>query len=139
MGALGQVLQTYGELFSPRLWDLVFNGVLFPLFDDVRHVDEEQGETEWIQTSCGPAMKKLNALFVKFFPALAGLLPGLLTLLGQCIAHQNEGVAQIGVTSIKVRTSRELLLDITARIPRAEEAREGKTFSEGRKQFEHVF
>ena len=32
------LLQTHGTRFSPELWELVFRGVLFPLFDDVRHV-----------------------------------------------------------------------------------------------------
>lgn len=34
-----------------------------------------------------------------------GLLPEMFRLLGQCIAHQNEAVAHIGVGSIKVPTA----------------------------------
>lgn len=32
------VLRDYGPGFSPSFWALVFRGVLLPLFDDVRHV-----------------------------------------------------------------------------------------------------
>ena len=41
------VLATHGKLFSPELWRLIFKGVLFPIFDDIRHSHEEGNASTW--------------------------------------------------------------------------------------------
>eukprot|EP00002_Diphylleia_rotans_P012090 TRINITY_DN2369_c0_g1_i11.p1 TRINITY_DN2369_c0_g1~~TRINITY_DN2369_c0_g1_i11.p1 ORF type:complete len:103 (-),score=5.60 TRINITY_DN2369_c0_g1_i11:69-377(-) len=35
---LVDLLLSYGALFSPKLWELIFRGVMFPIFDDIRHM-----------------------------------------------------------------------------------------------------
>jgi hypothetical protein len=42
--ALFKILASHGSHFSPSTWRAVFCGVLFPIFDDVRHAGDSRGK-----------------------------------------------------------------------------------------------
>eukprot|EP00741_Cyanophora_paradoxa_P005196 tig00000852_g5036.t1 len=108
--ALFGVLKQHGPLFAPPLWELVFRGVLIPIFDDVRHPRPPAAgappreDTEWVKTTCFAALQALTELFGLFFDVLGRppctLLHELLDLLKACVVQESEGLARIGVTCL---------------------------------------
>jgi hypothetical protein len=51
---LFKVLRTHGSLFSPSVWQIVFRGVLFPIFEDARR-DEDGGSIQSQSSSSSPS------------------------------------------------------------------------------------
>lgn len=94
------LLKTHGGGFSEGLWLLVYQGVLYPIFDDVVHMDEVN-DTEWLRTTLEPTMGELTSVFARHFDAARSLLPVHLSLLSKCVAHVNEKVAEIGIGNVK--------------------------------------
>ncbi len=41
LSTLFKILDSYGSMFSPPFWQLVFRGVVLPIFDNVRHYQIE--------------------------------------------------------------------------------------------------
>eukprot|EP00462_Mataza_sp_D1_P023775 CAMPEP_0175130550 /NCGR_PEP_ID=MMETSP0087-20121206/6066_1 /TAXON_ID=136419 /ORGANISM="Unknown Unknown, Strain D1" /LENGTH=1929 /DNA_ID=CAMNT_0016412775 /DNA_START=93 /DNA_END=5878 /DNA_ORIENTATION=- len=111
--ALFSVLHQHGALFTLSTWQLVFRGVLFPIFDDVRDAEETEEKqaaagtsvkdraasfgTSWLQTTCLAALSTLVELFCRFHAVVASLLPELLDLIHSCIERSSEELASIGV------------------------------------------
>jgi len=100
MEELFGVLKAHGGGFSEEMWLLVYQGVLYPIFDDVIHMGEVS-DTEWLRTTCGPAMAALTSVFSLHFAVTSRLLDLHLSLLGKCVGHVNETVAEIGVSSVR--------------------------------------
>jgi hypothetical protein len=119
------------NLFSPKLWELVFKGVLFPLFDDVRHGNGDGGggtgggngvaahpssssslSSSSTRTRTQRAMESMVGLYARFYTShLRLLLPDVLRLLHSCIAAPVSGGALApGLPAIGVRCLRQLLL-----------------------------
>ena len=109
---LFNTLHSYGNDFKPATWRLIFQGVLFPIFDDVRHGDNSDfggsGATaagmskhafgpSWLQTTCLAALNTLVELFSRFFHIVSFLLPELLQLVNSCIQGGSLHLAEIGV------------------------------------------
>merc|ERR1712176_1529784 len=80
--AMFQILQQHGEGFSSSMWELIFRGVLLPIFDDIYHNQIQhrssiqspsnqqmlhQLDTNWLETSGVQALAQLIALFTLFF------------------------------------------------------------------------
>ena len=118
--SLFATLAEHGHLFSTGLWELVFKGVLFPIFDDVRHSQIELDAAgqeldadgfgmdsrteEWLQTTCQDALNSVVSLFAKkeSFGQLKFLLPVVFRLLEDCIVHPNQLLARKGVACLKI-------------------------------------
>eukprot|EP00930_Biecheleria_cincta_P093702 TRINITY_DN8420_c0_g1_i1.p1 TRINITY_DN8420_c0_g1~~TRINITY_DN8420_c0_g1_i1.p1 ORF type:complete len:1819 (+),score=462.05 TRINITY_DN8420_c0_g1_i1:712-5457(+) len=114
------VLREKGNLvFDEDTWRMVFNGVIKPLFDDIHHqmVPQEQkqdgipgqmpgagrpdGAASMGPPTCLAALTALVRLFETHLEALCFLLEDVLRLIQNCIQHELEAVARIGVEGFK--------------------------------------
>eukprot|EP00501_MAST-03F_sp_TOSAG23-6_P002075 GSMAST32.ASY1.ANO1.2167.1 assembled CDS len=74
-------LNTVGKQFSEDLWQVIFQQILFRIFDDVDVMAREQltkgrpDEHSWMQTTCMAALGALIDLFSIYFDILKFLLP----------------------------------------------------------------
>jgi hypothetical protein len=59
-------------------------------------------EHEWLRTTCMPALSSLVRLQSRFFTRLGFLLPGLLRLIERCVDQEIEGLARVGVASLRL-------------------------------------
>ncbi|KAG6550387.1 hypothetical protein Mapa_008350 [Marchantia paleacea] len=110
---LFDTLRYHGHLFSPGLWEKVFDSVLFPIFDYVRRATEpavhvrgvpekEEAELEmdaWLYETCTLALQLVVDLFVKFYPVVNPLLDRILSLLTGFIKRPHQSLAAIGVAA----------------------------------------
>eukprot|EP01052_Picozoa_sp_SAG31_P030725 SAG31_NODE_3177_length_4584_cov_10.428999_1_plen_103_part_10 len=95
---LFDMLRHHGGKFSRELWELVFKGVLVPLFDNVRHAGDGDEETdEWLQCTCFQALQQLVDLFIHFYDTVVFLRRDLLDLLCSCADQDREKLARMGV------------------------------------------
>jgi brefeldin A-inhibited guanine nucleotide-exchange protein len=123
MTALFAILSKQGLHFSSGLWELIFKGVLFPIFDDVQHSYERNQEKigqfvenidnkipvvdtridAWLKSTCQDALNGVVSLFFKkeSFTLLNFLLCDLMQLLENCIVHPNQVLARKGVSCLK--------------------------------------
>ncbi|CAK9067855.1 Brefeldin A-inhibited guanine nucleotide-exchange protein 2 (Brefeldin A-inhibited GEP 2) (ADP-ribosylation factor guanine nucleotide-exchange factor 2) [Durusdinium trenchii] len=111
------ILRDYGkQIFDEDMWRMVFNGVIKPLFDDIHHQlapqsDHKQdrlptGRQDGHWASMGPptclaALTQLVRLIEANLDVLAFLLDDVLRLIRNCIQHEFEAVARIGVEGFK--------------------------------------
>ncbi|KAJ8468000.1 hypothetical protein OPV22_030552 [Ensete ventricosum] len=112
---LFDTLRNYGHHFSLPLWEKVFDSVLFPIFDSVRHAVDPSGETlqgqglendtaevdqeAWLYETCKLALQLVVDLFVKFYDTVNPLLEKVLTLLTSFIKRPHQSLAGIGITA----------------------------------------
>uniref|UniRef100_A0A803NXA6 SEC7 domain-containing protein n=1 Tax=Cannabis sativa TaxID=3483 RepID=A0A803NXA6_CANSA len=111
---LFETLRNHGHLFSLPLWERVFESVLFPIFDYVRHAidpsgenspDGEDGDTgeldqdAWLYETCTLALQLVVDLFVKFYSTVNPLLKKVLTLLVSFIKRPHQSLAGIGIAA----------------------------------------
>ncbi|EXB52664.1 Brefeldin A-inhibited guanine nucleotide-exchange protein 2 [Morus notabilis] len=111
---LFETLRNHGHLFSLQLWERVFESVLFPIFDYVRHaidpsgedspreVDGDTGELDqdaWLYETCTLALQLVVDLFVKFYSTVNPLLKKVLTLLVSFIKRPHQSLAGIGIAA----------------------------------------
>ena len=110
---LFQILNNQGHAFSPSLWELIFKGVLFPIFDDVRHsevvlterLDPETNRfiKAWLDTTCQDALNMLVGLFEtpERYSTLSFLLTDVMKLVRSCIVHPSKLLARKGVVCLQ--------------------------------------
>ncbi|WOL09683.1 hypothetical protein Cni_G18436 [Canna indica] len=112
---LFDTLRNYGHHFSLPLWEKVFDSVLFPIFDSVRHAVDPSGETlqsqglendmaeldqdAWLYETCKLALQLVVDLFVKFYDTVHPLLKKILALLTSFIKRPHQSLAGIGITA----------------------------------------
>lgn len=109
---LFDTLRNYGHHFSLPLWERVFESVLFPIFDYVRHAidpsgdssefDGENGELDqdaWLYETCTLALQLVVDLFVKFYSTVNPLLIKVLFLLVSFIKRPHQSLAGIGIAA----------------------------------------
>ncbi|XP_028776812.1 brefeldin A-inhibited guanine nucleotide-exchange protein 2 [Neltuma alba] len=111
---LFETLRNHGHLFSLGLWEKVFESVLFPIFDYVRHaIDpsgssalgnevEPEGELDqdaWLYETCTLALQLVVDLFVKFYDTVNPLLKKVLMLLVSFIKRPHQSLAGIGIAA----------------------------------------
>ena len=107
LSGLFSILSEQGHSFSPSLWELIFKGVLFPIFDDVKHSEDgsESGRfiRDWLNNTCQDALNMLVGLFEspKRYLTLSFLLGDVLELVGTCIVHSNKLLARKGVVCLQ--------------------------------------
>ncbi|CAI0385532.1 unnamed protein product [Linum tenue] len=112
---LFDTLRNHGHLFSLPLWERVFESVLFPIFDYVRHaidptggdspgqgIDGDTGELDqdaWLYETCTLALQLVVDLFVKFYSTVNPLLRKVLKLLVSFIRRPHQSLAGIGIAA----------------------------------------
>ncbi|KAJ7007530.1 brefeldin A-inhibited guanine nucleotide-exchange protein 2 [Populus alba] len=112
---LFETLRNHGHLFSLLLWERVFESVLFPIFDYVRHaidppggnspeqgIDGDMGELDqdaWLYGTCTLALQLVVDLFVKFYNTVNPLLRKVLSLLVSFIRRPHQSLAGIGIAA----------------------------------------
>ncbi|KAL7238688.1 hypothetical protein ACSBR2_004729 [Camellia fascicularis] len=112
---LFETLRNHGHLFSLPLWERVFESVLFPIFDYVRHaidpsgggspdqgIDGDMGELDhdaWLYETCTLALQLVVDLFVKFYNTVNPLLRKVLMLLVSFIKRPHQSLAGIGIAA----------------------------------------
>ena len=103
LDTLFEILFEYGNLMSPGLWELIFRGVLFPIFDNVRHAGDGswlKEDNEWLTSTCLNALSLFVKIFSHFFNRVNFLLDDCLALLTSCILQENQHLASIGTTCL---------------------------------------
>ncbi|KAJ8900141.1 hypothetical protein K2173_024781 [Erythroxylum novogranatense] len=112
---LFETLRNHGHHFSLPLWERVFESVLFPIFDYVRHaidptggespgqgIDSDSGELDqnaWLYETCTLALQLVVDLFVKFYNTVNPLLRKVLILLVSFIRRPHQSLAGIGIAA----------------------------------------
>lgn len=113
---LFDTLRNHGHLFSLPLWEKVFESVLFPIFDYVRHGIDPSGGDEspdqgsygdvdeldhdaWLYETCTLALQLVVDLFVKFYTTVNPLLKKVLMLLVSFIKRPHQSLAGIGIAA----------------------------------------
>ncbi|CAN0824552.1 Brefeldin A-inhibited guanine nucleotide-exchange protein 3 [Linum grandiflorum] len=113
---LFDTLRNHGHLFSLPLWERVFESVLFPIFDYVRHAIDPTGgdspgqgingdntgeldQDAWLYETCTLALQLVVDLFVKFYNTVNPLLRKVLKLLVSFIRRPHQSLAGIGIAA----------------------------------------
>ncbi|XP_027353413.1 brefeldin A-inhibited guanine nucleotide-exchange protein 2-like [Abrus precatorius] len=111
---LFETLRNHGHLFSLPLWERVFESVLFPIFDYVRHAidpsgsssevngvetDGELDQDAWLYETCTLALQLVVDLFVNFYNTVNPLLRKVLMLLVSFIKRPHQSLAGIGIAA----------------------------------------
>ncbi|CAD6210421.1 unnamed protein product [Miscanthus lutarioriparius] len=112
---LFDTLRNHGHLFSLPLWEKVFDSVLFPIFDYVRHAIDPSGSSPqgqnvendpaelhqdaWLYETCTLALQLVVDLFVKFYDTVNPLLKKVLLLLTSFIKRPHQSLAGIGIAA----------------------------------------
>ncbi|PWA72449.1 Armadillo-like helical [Artemisia annua] len=111
--ALFDTLRNHGHHFSLPLWERVFDSVLLPVFDYVRHAidpdnSSEQGidadmdeldQDSWLYETCTLALQLVVDLFVNFYDTVNPLLKKVLALLVSFIKRPHQSLAGIGIAA----------------------------------------
>ncbi|XP_043718466.1 brefeldin A-inhibited guanine nucleotide-exchange protein 2-like [Telopea speciosissima] len=112
---LFDTLRNHGHVFSLPLWERVFDSVLFPIFDYVRHaIDPSGGDSQalglegdtneldqdaWLYETCTLALQLVVDLFIKFYHTVNPLLIKVLMLLTSFIKRPHQSLAGIGIAA----------------------------------------
>ncbi|OMO78597.1 SEC7-like protein [Corchorus capsularis] len=112
---LFETLRNHGHLFSLPLWERVFESVLFPIFDYVRHAIDPSGgdspeqeivndmgeldQDAWLYETCTLALQLVVDLFVNFYNTVNPLLRKVLSLLVSFIKRPHQSLAGIGIAA----------------------------------------
>ncbi|KAL5727977.1 Brefeldin A-inhibited guanine nucleotide-exchange protein 2 [Ranunculus cassubicifolius] len=113
---LFDTLRNHGHLFSLPLWERVFDSVLFPIFDYVRHAIDPSGglspgqgnddsdaneldQDAWMYETCTLSLQLVIDLFVKFYDTVSPLLRKVLILLISFIKRPHQSLAGIGIAA----------------------------------------
>ncbi|MED6145227.1 Brefeldin A-inhibited guanine nucleotide-exchange protein 2 [Stylosanthes scabra] len=112
---LFESLRNHGHLFSLLLWERVFESVLFPIFDFVRHTVDPSGSNSpvnnevdivgelepdsWLYETCTLALQLVVDLFINFYNTVNPLLRKILMLLVSFIQRPHQNLAGIGIAA----------------------------------------
>lgn len=112
---LFDTLRNHGHRFSLSLWEKVFESVLFPIFDYVRHAIDPSGgsspengangdaseldQDAWLYETCTLALQLVVDLFVNFYSTVNPLLNKVLSLLVSFIKRPHQSLAGIGIAA----------------------------------------
>ncbi len=107
LDTLARVLGLFGAMFSPKLWEMIFRGVLLPIFnnigyskgrvrfpEEVRHslhyfhminANQKFQSQDWLTTTCPHAFRLLMDIFTSFVETIDFLSGEILQLLSSCV------------------------------------------------------
>ena len=94
LNTLTNVLRTYGSIFSPQTWEVIFKGVLFPMLDSAKT------DSAWIETMCYDVLSvciEMLCMLLDMDSLSPVLLPDLITIIEGCICQESEILARIGM------------------------------------------
>jgi len=98
------VLKEYGTMFTPSLWNLIFKGVILPIFIGARVIAHEKSSVNednvWIATTCLNATQSLVDLLSHFFDKISFLIDEVLTLLASFVLQETANLAEIGCSCL---------------------------------------
>ncbi|PIN20402.1 Guanine nucleotide exchange factor [Handroanthus impetiginosus] len=100
---LFDLLNERGRKFSSSFWENIFQRVLFPIFDNVRHAGKESFTSsgdEWLRESSIHALQLLCNLFNTFYKDVCFMLPSLLSLLLDCAKKSDQSVVSISLGAL---------------------------------------
>eukprot|EP00005_Dracoamoeba_jomungandri_P009246 CAMPEP_0174272842 /NCGR_PEP_ID=MMETSP0439-20130205/52542_1 /TAXON_ID=0 /ORGANISM="Stereomyxa ramosa, Strain Chinc5" /LENGTH=1663 /DNA_ID=CAMNT_0015363635 /DNA_START=248 /DNA_END=5239 /DNA_ORIENTATION=- len=109
---LFHVLKEYGPVFEPDLWELIFRGVILPIFKGATAIATEPKSSGnivdkvWVGTTCLNATQSMVSLISHFFDNLSFLMDEVLALLtsfilqGKNYTQATENLAEIGTTCL---------------------------------------
>ena len=95
------IVRSHGHVYTPNLWRLIFRGVLFPIFDDVKYSGSESEfvDSEWLHTTCFTAFHLLVQVYSQYYEVLSPLVAvDLLELMRDSIEQADDSVGSIGIT-----------------------------------------
>jgi Sec7-like guanine-nucleotide exchange factor len=114
---LHSVLSTYGHLFSPQIWEVIFKGVLFPIMDSAKTDNTLQPQSlwpthnpvlskdpaSWIATSAATVLSVCLQLFDQYYEAglSSPFIADVVTMLQSCIGQDIESLARMGLDSLR--------------------------------------
>ncbi|KAN0025621.1 hypothetical protein ACTFIU_008501 [Dictyostelium citrinum] len=102
LDTLFRVLALFGSTFSSKLWELIFRGVLLPIFDNVGYSKGQHEtvleDTRWLKQTGNHAFQSLTEMFINFVDIVCFLLDDMLDLLVSCILQENELLAKTAGT-----------------------------------------
>ena len=100
-----QALKDHGKSFNEDFWSLIFKGVLFPIFDDLRMSRRDHSKfankeemSVWLSTTLIQALRKMVELVSHHLHSLLFLFDDVLDLLVICMTQENETLSRIGST-----------------------------------------
>ncbi|KAI3851641.1 hypothetical protein MKW92_012998 [Papaver armeniacum] len=112
---LFDTLRNHGHHFTLTLWERVFDSVLFPIFDYVRHAIDPSGgplpgdgleidtseldQDAWLYETCTLSLQLVIDLFVKFYGTVNPLLSKVLQLLISFVKRPHQSLAGIGIAA----------------------------------------
>jgi brefeldin A-inhibited guanine nucleotide-exchange protein len=113
LDVLFETLRNHGHLFSLPLWERIFESVLFPIFDYVRHAIDPSGSSpqvnevetngeldqSWLYETCTVALQLVVDLFVNFYNTVNPLLRKVLMLLVSFIKRLHQSLTGIGIAA----------------------------------------
>ncbi|KAL6501089.1 Brefeldin A-inhibited guanine nucleotide-exchange protein 5 [Orobanche hederae] len=100
---LFDLLNERGSKFSSSFWENIFQRVLFPIFDNVRHAGKESfmsNEEGWVLESSVHSLQLLCNLFNTFYKDVCFMLPPLLSLLLDCAKKTDQSVVSISLGAL---------------------------------------
>ncbi|KAK4486745.1 hypothetical protein RD792_006685 [Penstemon davidsonii] len=97
---LFDLLNERGSRFSSSFWENIFQRVLFPIFDHVRHAGKESFGDEVLRESSVHSLQLLCDLFSSFYKDVCFMLPPLLSLLLDCAKKTDQSVVSISLGAL---------------------------------------
>ncbi|CAA0821230.1 HOPM interactor 7 [Striga hermonthica] len=100
---LFDLLNERGSKFSSSFWENIFQRVLFPIFDNVRHAGKESfssSEEGWVRESSVHSLQLLCNLFNTFYKDVCFMLPQLLSLLLDCAKKTDQSVVSLSLGAL---------------------------------------
>lgn len=100
---LFDLLNVRGSKFSSAFWETIFQRVLFPIFDHVRHAGKEgfiSFGDEWLRETSIHSLQLLCNLFNTFYKEVCFMLPPLLSLLLDCAKKPDQSVVSISMGAL---------------------------------------
>lgn len=113
---LRRTLMTYGTIFSPQTWSVIFKGVLFPIIDSAKSDDNlfiEQSnqlfKEQWIDSMAVSVFSAYSELFLKYQEndEVVPIFNDLLQVFSSCICQDN-----LPLSNMSVRILKELLTSV---------------------------
>ncbi|XP_051121206.1 brefeldin A-inhibited guanine nucleotide-exchange protein 5 isoform X2 [Andrographis paniculata] len=100
---LFDLLNERGSKFSSSFWENIFQQVLFPIFDNVRHAGNDSFTSsgdEWLRESSIHSLQLLCNLFNTFYKDVCFMLSPLLSLLLDCAKKTDQSVVSISLGAL---------------------------------------
>ncbi|KAI8057174.1 hypothetical protein BDF22DRAFT_669905 [Syncephalis plumigaleata] len=103
---LFDALRKHGTSFSTSLWTSIFDGIVFPIFNDIKSPNRRSrfasadDMTVWFSTTLIKALRSVINLFTFYFEVLRPLLDRLFDLLCACVSQDDEVIAKAGCSCL---------------------------------------